>query len=587
MNYILYQGFYMDGSWEQLKQVETALQDTERFGGPSNVQIVHASDLKGQIHAITGGLNYVLSFFTVLSFILSTFSFMNLLHIRVAYRRKDLAVLHIYGLNNKKRFLYTLMEMYLYAGIAVIMGIVCGYLTYWWMGRDISAFGVDSLNGGAFFVVFLKTIFLSFSSVFLFTWATLQQDRQVSPADILCREASVQKPGGALAAIFLGNVLYFGAALSLLLHSFSMLLVLLLIAVLAGAMFLVYLVVKRIFLVIIPGRSYLKIAKNFIARNNSRAPLSVITLALCLGFLFVVITLNNTLGHQVSDAVMRTYRYNVEASAELNSLEEFSEFLDGQGIASYYTVDKVNAALLGNQGVSITQQLAYQRNLEVGDELTLDVNGTQLTVKVAEVAKTSFRDLFTISISKSLVDRISADEPFLSERRTFYLNVPEKEIPLLHAYAADHKGIFVFELEQMGEDAFSIFGNYEYVFSLLSIYFLISGFITILTCSFITYQGRLQEFCIYEVYGASQRMLRSIILSEGMFMALLGGACGVLLSCVLFFYISAMVGVSMAIHIPLLAAISALAFAMLLLVSLIVLRKLHFSEMAGLLRDEG
>ncbi len=176
------------------------------------------------------------------------------------------------------------------------------------------------------------------------------------------------------------------------------------------------------------------------------------------------------------------------------------------------------------QEASISEFLADNLKIELGDTLTLDIQGLPLDAVV-----TSFRDIQWQAMRPNAMILLSPGE--IENAPTMFVaavRVPDKEARyLLQAeLVATYPNLSVVDVSEAAETVIQLLARIGSVFRVLGLLAIVMGAIILGGAAFAGRHAREREAMLLKVLGASRKDLRAILVSEYMALALFGTLAG-------------------------------------------------------------
>lgn len=213
---------------------------------------------------------------------------------------------------------------------------------------------------------------------------------------------------------------------------------------------------------------------------------------------------------------MRTREYFVSYRSELAPNEELT--------AGQFWNDRSITA----QEVSIVQDLADNLGAELGDTLTLDIQGIPLDATI-----TSFREIrWQAMIPNAMI--VLSPGPIEDAPKMFVGSVrmpgPDARQAVQSALVARYPNLSVVDITEAAETVIFLVGRISAILNFLALLTVITGAVILGGAIAAGRFARVREAMLLKVLGASRRDLRRILVAEYAVLAALGGVCGWLLA---------------------------------------------------------
>lgn len=180
--------------------------------------------------------------------------------------------------------------------------------------------------------------------------------------------------------------------------------------------------------------------------------------------------------------------------------------------------------------VSMEEQLAERLGVELGETITVNIAGSELTATVTSLRTVdweSFAPNFYMIFSPGALAQFPT-----SYLTSFHLDDSQK--PLLNQLARDFPSISVIEVDALIEQVDKIIGQVTLMVEMMLLFVLLAGVTVLLASIHTSLDERLREGALMRAIGASRRYLRAAAVSEFALLGLLAGllACaGVEIAC--------------------------------------------------------
>ncbi|NMB43912.1 MAG: hypothetical protein GX995_07265 [Clostridiales bacterium] len=129
------------------------------------------------------------------------------------------------------------------------------------------------------------------------------------------------------------------------------------------------------------------------------------------------------------------------------------------------------------------------------------------------------------------------DDNVENKSTNYYLLLKENDKDIVKEFVSRNDDIIILSPSKMLFDISSIFMDNKEVIHILVVLFSISAVTIVLYSTIILYQGRNNEFRIYEVYGATEKLIHQKVEKECIFMAMIISICGTISSIIFTYFI--------------------------------------------------
>lgn len=524
--------YYIDGNKTQLQSI--AYKANEIFG--KNSKTVFIDNLFEQAKTYFSFPIAFFSFFTLVCFILSSIGLFNLCYIRMLNRQNDIAILKIYGLSNGKNLLSLLLELLILVLPAYLTGIGIGYIIFRVILYNTTTLGVFSLSGFSILISIIKIVTVNLVTSLLVCIPVIIYVFKRKICDVLRDNSAGKTVNSQVVLSIVSSCILIMLLFNLVVDSKDINSLLFKIIVVACAMLILSKLATKL-LYFIRTKSYLHISLAFIRKDKIKVPIIIMTYSFCFSMVFMLLMANYSLYLSANDASILEHDYNVEVEVTEDMEDAFNKFITNElKVNNFYIIneyaidfkelyinfdvydfrnyDGVMNEKIGKK-ISVSNYIRSLYGINEDDTITLSIQEDLEPISF-KVGKEPYKAPFPggprqgTAIVKEAV-------PYLTEKAdtiAYFFNLTNTEEQMLRDYAEDYGGLQVISTEEAIEARLGEIMDYRYIFGLMTFYFLICTFVTVLSSSIVTYIDRKKEFCVFKVYGATDRTLKKMILFE-------------------------------------------------------------------------
>ena len=187
--------------------------------------------------------------------------------------------------------------------------------------------------------------------------------------------------------------------------------------------------------------------------------------------------------------------------------------------------------------VSVEEEMAKRLNLKIGDSMTFDIVGRQVTARVASVRKIDLRNTRTVFIF------VFAPDVLESAPQTFAANVlkklPETDRQRLQRNLVDKfPNIQIFDVADIVAAVQKLVNNFVLAISFVGSFVILSGMLILIGSIALTKSQRIYENAILKTLGAKRLTLATILFAEYGLLGVLAGIIGSTFATLLSFAVS-------------------------------------------------
>lgn len=280
-------------------------------------------------------------------------------------------------------------------------------------------------------------------------------------------------------------------------------------------------------------------------------------------------------------------RDDVQRSWEdrMRTREYFISYRETPALSEAVTAGTFWSGRPATQEASLDEGLAHNLGIQLGDTLTLDVQGLPLDAKVTsfrEIRWQSLRPNAMILLSPGEIE--SAPKMFVASAR---VDGDEARQQLQGRLVGVHTNLTVIDASEAAATVLLILGRVSSVFTVLGVLAVLAGAIILAGAIASGRFARQREAMLYKVLGASRSDLRRILGAEYVALALLGTASGWLLAeLVGRISVPRLFDASASVPYPALIGLAAGALALNTLVAVLVGRRVSSHTPLSILREE-
>ena len=187
--------------------------------------------------------------------------------------------------------------------------------------------------------------------------------------------------------------------------------------------------------------------------------------------------------------------------------------------------------------VSVEEEMAARLGVKVGDSITFDISGRQVTVRVANVRKIDLRNTRTVFIF------VFAPGVLENAPQTFAANVlkklPETERQRLQRNIIDRfPNVQIFDVADIVAAIQKLVDNFVLAISFVGSFVILSGILILVGSIALTKSQRIYENAVLKTLGAKRLTLATILFAEYGLLGLLAGIIGAGFAVLLSFAVS-------------------------------------------------
>lgn len=187
------------------------------------------------------------------------------------------------------------------------------------------------------------------------------------------------------------------------------------------------------------------------------------------------------------------------------------------------TLPVYNEVLAGQwgapQSVSVEQKVARDLNIDLGDELTFNVNSRVVRARVNSIRAVKWQSMkpnFVFIFSEDVIAELPATW-MLSFR------VGEQQTQVINALARDHATVSLLDLRSMGKKIQALLRQVAWSLTGLAGLGVVSGILLIFTLLRLSLHERRREISLYRTLGASKKRIANTLWAEYGLLALTAG----------------------------------------------------------------
>lgn len=196
-----------------------------------------------------------------------------------------------------------------------------------------------------------------------------------------------------------------------------------------------------------------------------------------------------------------------------------------------------SAAESGKPLLSLEQGLAESLGIRLGDQLTYDIAGSQITLTVSSLRKVEWDTLRT--------NFFAVTPPgVLNQFATSYItsfHLPNGQEPKLNQLISDNSNFTVIDLTALMEQIRAIMSKMTHALEYVFAFSLLAGVTVLYAALVATREERVQEATLLRVLGASRKQIISAVLTEFFCIGLLAATVASVAASILAYYISVQV----------------------------------------------
>ncbi|MFZ9520842.1 MAG: ABC transporter permease [Silvanigrellaceae bacterium] len=215
---------------------------------------------------------------------------------------------------------------------------------------------------------------------------------------------------------------------------------------------------------------------------------------------------------------------NLTSRERLDEKEQSETIVEGQ----FWRPDSGKSAL---NEVSVEAGIAKNLNINLGDNLTFDIQGVPIKVKVTSVRRVrwqNFRPNFFFVLHPSVL----ADAPF---RGIFAATLPDSKTrsEVLNNLSQNHPGITALDATELAELAAQLLTAALEIVGFLSLLMFAGALLNTFLSAWTSFTMRAQNFSLYRCLGANNSLVLRAVFGEFSLLSILGCLTGVATSWVL------------------------------------------------------
>lgn len=600
--------FYVNGEEKMLSIIENEVKSICKSNsiGENFFKINKPQDARIQIKKIYNMMDSILSIFAIFSFLLSCCSIIYLVYMILFDNLSDINILKIYGLNDTKCILLIFAEVLLFLLPAIFIGIISGYFTMKLVVSGTSLYGIMKLGVSEIIISICNIIFIVLLSIAVITIPLVIFVNKLKITGILRKQYSsilLKKQTSIIAFLLLGWILFvFSFATE---FKIAIILLTCIVITILLSFLCTFLIIK-----LIPSFPYygiLCLCIKFIKKHKVKIGMVTVPVALMIYSIFIVISCNYTLLDQAEQSILKSKGYNIQIMTTKNGNQLLESYLENTDISyfskyddrctiteinniptqvetslSFYAeIPELNIMQPLKEGAIVNINLANNAGIKVGDVLRLKTPYENIEISVSSIYKENIRSDFSIAIYSS------EKKQGKNDLKNYYLITNTKEGQQLKEFVDTNDNMIIVSNSKMALGMISLFFNNKLLINLLTIYFIISSIIVVMYCIMIIYKERISEFCIYSVYGATEKDIRKIVFIECISMGIIACICGFLFAVGVTFLISKY-SLPVDINLPLLILILISANIIMCLIAIISINTLKWknTSVSDLLREQ-
>lgn len=586
--------FYINGNEAAQNSILDQLKSICNENGVNFNQLLisKAEEAPQRISEVYGYMDVLLSIFTLLNFIISCFIICYLVYLLLNQNIQDINILKIFGLSQKKASLLILGVVLFCFLIPIILGIVVGYFVMHTLVRETSLFGLVQIGVPEVLKTSIQVLIEDIFAILISTSAVIFCASKNSIVDILRKDK--MKPMGKLQAC----LVCFCIA-SFIFIIFSIFTSVSTTAVFLGSILVLGILLYMLALLVIKLTTFIHIKHRFelsiyfFKRNSAKVALFTVPITVAITIMYMIITLTQTLLNEADQYLEKNKGYNIQIMTTDSGKKKLDSYLSQEGISDYFsqydswcTIKSINGAPIEcettvsiytdipkvstmnalKDGAIISEKMARTANLKVGDTLKIETETGTQDIKIASTYKEDTLNNFQIA----LLDSEGVVESSLTN---YYLLLNDDASKNVKEFVNKNDDIIMISPSKMIFGIASIFIDNKAVIYLLDAFFFIGVVILVFYSVIILYQGRLNEFVIYQVLGKTKRQILIDTKLECLGLGIITSICGVL-SSLLFTYIIGKYSLPITVNVKLLLVIIFVALAVMFLALLAIKRVL-------------
>ena len=202
--------------------------------------------------------------------------------------------------------------------------------------------------------------------------------------------------------------------------------------------------------------------------------------------------------------------------------------IKGEWIGEFNTTSTSSAAGSGRIPISISDNLAEDMKVEIGDPLSFNISGAVLDCYVSSVREVDFTRIqtnFTVVFPKGVLEAAPQNYVIVSR-----VESRETSAQFQNEVVTQFPNISVIDLDQILKTANEVLGKISFVISFLALLCLITGFLVLISAINNTRFERINEGILLKTLGAVRKKIVSINTVEYFLIGLFAVLAGALIS---------------------------------------------------------
>lgn len=596
--------FYIDGKESNLKEVEEKAQEV--YG--DYAKIIYISDLLNSAQTFYRLPIGFLSFFSLICFILSSLGLINLIHIIVIERQKDIAVLKVLGLKDNLSKLYVLLEILILVLPILLLGVLGGYLNFRNFLLKMPSLGIASLSGSDLLFSTLKIFSINFLAVLFLGMPIIVFTLKRSIVDILRGNNITKKHKRQMLLVAICVTAEIFVIFKIIINSTDIIYMqLIMLAVVVILMLVSFLLTKILHL--LKGKSVYRISISSLLRNKTRVPITIITYTFCFTMIFMVLLINYSLSSMATDKGIKDFDYDVEVRTDERATEIIERYISLNRINNFYKIKGYNAKVNDlsfildvfdfsnykgpfkekiKEELNLGGEFSYIYNLEQNSLININLKGNDITFVIREKNYSSpiLEDRYLeAGITESSISKkdIELGDPVVI---SYFFNTDYIKMNDLVKLIQKNEGIMLITINDVINNKLAEIEDYKYLINNMTIYFLLGTVIVVLTSSIITFLERKKEFGLYIIFGANRNTLKKSVFFENVILAIFGGVIGSFLSMSLLKLISKILYFPLQMNFTLELALLGAFMMVSVIVTRIIIEIVPFDTVDEIIREE-
>ena len=224
-------------------------------------------------------------------------------------------------------------------------------------------------------------------------------------------------------------------------------------------------------------------------------------------------------GHVPNREYRTTYRDTLISSETI---------IKGEWIGEFHTTSINSVASSGRIPISISDNLAEDMKVEIGDPLSFNISGAVLDCYVSSVREVDFTRIqtnFTVVFPKGVLEDAPQNYVIVSR-----VESREASAQFQNEVVTQFPNISVIDLDQILKTANEVLGKISFVISFLALLCLITGFLVLISAINNTRFERINEGILLKTLGAVRKKIVSINTVEYFLIGLFAVLAGALIS---------------------------------------------------------